>query len=377
MDEHDIIAMPEEASASLAERNEPRAHNGHQPRAQARRAHGARWRDYTAFVLSGGGARGALQVGALRALLEYGITPDIVIGTSIGAWNGAWLARTPTLEHIDALATAWRSLSPERILLGTELPSSTIPRATRGARIITVARRLTSGAPSLYSDAGLQYVINTYLKDLTFEDLAVPLFIIATNLTSGERTIFNSGPIAPAVLASSAIPGIFPPVRCNGSVYVDGGALDNCSLETALAQGARRLFILDVGWDELSAGAALWTEDREPRKAHETHATRPARSSYAAHPLGAVLERTVQVISRYQLEQALQRLPRGIEAHVISSGMAGGGALEFDHAPRLIDRGYEMASTYLRERKPAPSRPREHAAPQPEEEEDARTTHTG
>ena len=343
MDDNDAAYLPEKRESATKT-------NGHLPQRTVRHSRGARWRDYTAFVLSGGGARGALQVGALRALLEHGIRPDLIVGTSIGAWNGAWLARSPTLDYIEALAAVWRGLSPERILLGTDLTSRTLPQttATRGARLITVARRLTSGAPSLYSDTGLHHIFNTHLKDLTFEDLEIPLAIIATNLTSGTRTIFSTGPIAPAVLASSAIPGIFPPVKYNGSVYVDGGALDNASIDTALAQGARRIFVLDVGWDELGAGASLWTEDREHRGSRESRASR-SFASYAAHPLGAVLERTVQVISRYQLEQALRRLPRGVEAHVISAGTDGGGALEFDRSPVLISRGYEIARTYLRE----------------------------
>ena len=94
-------------------------HNGNAHRGPLRGAYGIhrpRWRGYTAFVLSGGGARGALQVGALRALLECGERPDVIVGTSIGAWNGAVLALDPTLPGVEALETAWRAAHPSRVL---------------------------------------------------------------------------------------------------------------------------------------------------------------------------------------------------------------------------------------------------------------------
>lgn len=298
-----------------------------------------RWRNYTAFVLSGGGARGALQVGILRALLEHGERPDIVIGTSIGAWNAAWIAHDPTLAGIAALEAAWHTTHPARVLLDIEPPAHTPPQAMASMRLLSIARRLSASFPSLYSDAGMQHFIKRYLKNLRFEDMAVPLRIIAADLTHGTRTIFSSGPLAPAVLASSAIPGVFPPVRVGDAVYVDGGTLDNCSLETALGLGARRVFVLDVGYDESSAGAPLWTSDGDPRT---------VRHGLGTPPLAAVLERTVQVMSRYQLTRALERMPRGIEVHVLQPDTGdGGGALEFGKAPEWIERGYQQAREYL------------------------------
>jgi NTE family protein len=333
---------PLQARAGQRTPPDPAALDGHR-REQATVPRGPRrprWRAYTAFVLSGGGARGALQVGALRALLEAGERPDVVIGTSIGAWNGAWLARTPTLEGIEALAAAWRSLHPTGVLLGTDPPANAPTQAVRSMRLLAVARRLTSGYPSVYPNTGLQNLVNTYLKDVQFEDMAVPLRIIATDLTRGQRMVFESGPVGPAVLASSAIPAVFPPVRIGDAVYVDGGALDNASLETALALGARRIFVLDVGYDESSAGAVLWSAEQPVRSGRAPTA--------AAHAVAAVLERTVQVVSRYQLMRALERVPRGIEVHVIQPSTGeGGGALDFAKAPAWIERGYAEARKHL------------------------------
>jgi NTE family protein len=298
-----------------------------------------RWRGYTAFVLSGGGARGALQVGGLRALLEAGERPDVIVGTSIGAWNGAVLARTPTLEGVDIIERAWRRAHPTRVLLGTDPPLSSSSQALAGMRLLTAVRRLAGGQPSLYGDAGMRQFLAQLVGDTTFEDVPVPLRVIATDITHGTRAIFGSGPVAPAVLASSAIPGIFPPVRIGDSVYVDGGALDNASIETALRMGARRLFVLDVGYDEGGTGSWLWSE----AQAEET--TR--RRNLGMLAIAAVLERTTQVVSRYQLDRALKHIPRGVEAHVLRMGVSSGGALDFEKAGEWIDRGYAITRDYL------------------------------
>ncbi len=319
--------------------------------------HRPRWRSYTAFVLSGGGARGALQVGALRALLECGERPDVIIGTSIGSWNGAVLALNPTLAGVEAVEGAWRTAHPSRVLLGMEPPVNTA-QALAAMRALTAVRRLAAGEPSLYSDAGMRQMIARLLGDTTFEQMAVPLRIIATDITHGTRAIFGTGPVAPAVLASSAIPGIFPPVRIGEAVYVDGGALDNASVETALALGARRIFVLDVGYDEHGSHARLWSEV-QPEDSHR-------RRIAGVLALSAVLERTTQVVSRYQLDRTLQRVPPGIEMHVLRIGTkAGGGALEFEKAPQWMRQGYEATAAYLaRERErsvasaAAPANPR-------------------
>jgi NTE family protein len=311
----------------------------------ARGVHRPRWRAYTAFVLSGGGARGALQVGALRALLEIGERPDVVVGTSIGAWNGALLARNPTLEGVEVARQAWLTVHPNRVLLGVEPPANSPAQALAAMRLLTVARRVARGHPSFYADIGMRQFVNRLLDNVTFEELALPLRVIATDITHGTRAIFGSGPVAPAVLASSAIPGVFPPVRIGDSVYVDGGAVDNASVETALDLGARRIFVLDVGYDEGGAGSSLWSEDPPPAKANGRATTRLAGG---VHPVAAVLERTTQVVSRYQLLRALDSLPPGIELHLIRTGAeTGGGALEFEKAPQWIEQGYLTTRAYL------------------------------
>lgn len=336
-------AVSRQAGAGDGEDGQGNGYEPHSPQGPLRGAEGVhrpRWRGYTAFVLSGGGARGALQVGALRALLEAGERPDVVVGTSIGAWNGAVLASDPTLCGVETMERAWRSAHPIRVLLGMEPRAGSPAQALAAMRALTAVRRLAAGQPSLYSDTGMQQLLGKLVGASTFEELAVPLRVIAADITHGKRVVFDSGHVAPAVLASSAIPGIFPPVRIGDAAYVDGGALDNASIETALSLGARRVFVLDVGYDGHDAGSALWSEVQPQDSVR--------RRTMGVLAVSAVLERTTQVISRYQLDRALLRVPRGVETHVLHvSADAGGGALEFEKAPQWIEQGYDFARTYL------------------------------
>lgn len=191
----------------------------------------------TAFSLSGGGARGAVQVGCLLALAERGIKPDLIVGTSVGAWNGAWLASQPTLERVHRLADIW----------------ATISRTSFGMAWWRAARNYTFRRPSLYDGHGLARLIARHLEAHRFEDLAVPFFAVAINMTRCEKAVLSRGPLAPAVLASSAIPGIFPPMVLNGEQYVDGGMADPAGIETALELGATRIYVLDAGYQGVLA----------------------------------------------------------------------------------------------------------------------------
>jgi predicted acylesterase/phospholipase RssA len=173
--------------------------------------------------------------------------------------------------------------------------------------------------------------------------MAIPLRIIAADITSSTRTVFASGLVVPAVMASVAIPGVFPPVTIGDHVYVDGGALDNASIETALLLGARRIFVLDVGYDDASIIKPLLPSDSLARQ----RSPGSVRTS-SVHAMVAVLERTAQVMNRYQLTRALERLPRGIETHVLRLGTnVRGGTLDFDKANIWIELGYASACEYL------------------------------
>jgi NTE family protein len=181
-------------------------------------------RDKMAFAISGGGARGATQVGMLRALIEREITPDLIVGVSIGAWNGAWLAHRPELEWVKQLEEVWRQVT----------------RRTLDMVWWRAARNMMRRKPSLYEGGGLSRFIARHLQVSNFEDLAVPLHTVAIDLTMGTKAVFSHGPLGPAVLASSAIPGVFPPVVIEGRQHVDGGMVDPERGLSLRLRGARR-----------------------------------------------------------------------------------------------------------------------------------------
>ncbi len=198
--------------------------------------HGERKTPEVAFVLSGGAALGASQVGMLRALLERGITPDLIVGTSIGAWNGLWLAAHPDLASLDKLERIWKSITIFELF---------------GGNVISFVTNRAAKRPYLVTNEGMLRIYQRAaevggLADITFEQLPVPLKVTASNLTRGETTVFEHGPVQPAVLASSAIPGIFPPQVIDGEQYVDGGLLDNGGVSVAVQAGARQIYVLSV-----------------------------------------------------------------------------------------------------------------------------------
>ncbi|MDQ6883602.1 MAG: patatin-like phospholipase family protein [Candidatus Dormibacteraeota bacterium] len=275
-------------------------------------------RDRTAFALSGGGARGALQVGMLRALLEHGIRPDLVVGVSIGAWNGAWLAHRPELEWVERLDEVWRNVS----------------RQSLDMVWWRAARNMVRRRPSLYEGSGLARLIGQHLHAHNFEDLAVPLHTVAIDLTLGIKSVFSRGPLAPAVLASSAIPGIFPPVTIDDHQHVDGGMVDPTGLDTAIELGARRIFVLDSGYaGQLPAPLAS---------------------------MNAIVDHTFQIAAQHRTRWTIQQMGRSIEiVHLRPSAGFLRHSMDFGATASYLDEGYRYTIRALevrrKGRRPAPA----------------------
>jgi len=185
----------------------------------------------TAFVLSGGGNQGVSQVGMLRALLERGIVPDVVIGTSAGALNGAAVAYAPNLTGVAQLAAVWEQLRADHVF-----PGGRIHRAWN------IVRRGTH----LFGNEGLAALIHHSTPARSFSDLEIPLRVIATDLDTGEEVVLARGPLKPALLASAALPGVFPIVTHAGRRLVDGGVVNNVPLWHALSGPVDRVFVLNV-----------------------------------------------------------------------------------------------------------------------------------
>lgn len=213
----------------LAERiSRVRARRRGAERAKARRAKPG---PQVAFVLSGGGVLGAVQVGQLSALAGQGIVPDLIVAASVGALNAAWFATDPTPEGSARLERMWAGLRTEDIFPGGRM-ARTWHMLARGTHI--------------YSNEGIRRLVER-LPIRRFEETAVPLYVGAMNLRTGQERWFDSGSLMPALLSSTALPGVFPPVAIDGELYIDGGVVNNVPISKAVELGARRIYLLTCG----------------------------------------------------------------------------------------------------------------------------------
>jgi NTE family protein len=172
-----------------------------------------------------------LQVGALRALSERGIFPDLAVGTSVGALNATFLAFDPTPAGIENLTDVWLGLTDQDLFPG-------------GRFRATWARMLTKGN-RVFDNSGLRRIVTNRLGYASIEDAAIPLGIVATDIETGAEHVFQSGRVLEPVLASAAMPSIYPPVEVNGRMYIDGGVANNVPIAPAAAMGARTIYVMD------------------------------------------------------------------------------------------------------------------------------------
>ncbi|HUZ70783.1 MAG TPA: patatin-like phospholipase family protein [Candidatus Saccharimonadales bacterium] len=187
----------------------------------------------TAFVLSGGGSLGAVQVGMLGALAKKGVVPDLIVGSSVGAINGAWFAGCPEPACVDQLADIWISLGRGDIF----------PLHPLGGLLGFLGRR-----NHLVAADGLSRLIRHHLPYERIEDARIPLHIVATEVTTGREVLISKGQALPAILASAAIPGVFPPVRVGALELMDGGVVSNTPIAHAVERGATRVYVLPAGY---------------------------------------------------------------------------------------------------------------------------------
>jgi NTE family protein len=186
----------------------------------------------TAIVLGGGGNLGATQVGMLRALLERGVQPDVLVGCSVGALNAAGLAADPTPSGVERLEEIWRNLDGEAIVASGRLSALWL---------------LTRKYRSLQPNDGLRRLIEQWLPFRRFEEARIPFHVVATSLRTGGECWFNRGPVVEPILASAALPAVFPPVEINGEMLIDGAVVNNVPISKAVELGAKRIYVLHVG----------------------------------------------------------------------------------------------------------------------------------
>lgn len=261
----------------------------------------------TAFVLSGGASLGAAQVGMLTAFAEAGIRPDLIVGTSVGAVNGGWIAARPDVAGTGALADLWRSLKR----------SDVFP-----TRPLTGLLGFLGRQSHLVPDTGLRQLLDEHLRFERLEDAPVPFHVVATDVVSGEDVLLSRGDAVEAILASAAIPAVFPPVRVEGRDLVDGGVVNNTPISHAVALGADIVWVLSTGYSCALPNA--------PRGA----------LAMALHSLTLVVNQRLAVdIERYESAVDLRVAPPLCPIRVAPS--------DFSQSAQLIDRAHASTAAWL------------------------------
>jgi NTE family protein len=188
-----------------------------------------------AVVLSGGGSLGAVQVGALRALLEHGVRPDLLVGCSVGALNAAFLAVDPTERRLSELELLWRGLDRESVF-GKG-------RTSLASQLLQVAVRRED---HLYEATALRELVRRWVPVADLADTAVPCHVVTTDLLTGDPCWWSSGAPVDVLTASACLPALFPPVALAGTLHVDGGVTCPVPIDRALELGAERTWVIDV-----------------------------------------------------------------------------------------------------------------------------------
>jgi NTE family protein len=266
----------------------------------------------TAFVLGGGGVLGAAEVGMVHALTDAAILPDLVVGTSVGAINGAVIAADPKDRLAERLTELWTSPAARQVF------AASMPRQ--------VSRLVKRG--HAHSPAPLRRLLEP-LDNLTFDQLQVPFQCCAASIERAAEHWFTSGPVLPAVLASSAVPGLLPPVKIGDEHYLDGGLVNSIPVGRAVNLGASVVYVLQVGRIE------------HPLTAPE----RPWEVANVAF----------EIARRHRFAADMAALPDDVEVHVLPSG-TNGEALSrlayrsFDQVKARIERARAATSAYLTSR---------------------------
>jgi NTE family protein len=260
-----------------------------------------------AFVLGGGGSLGAMQVGMLRALDEYGIRAHLVAGTSVGSLNGALLALEPE-DATRRLPEIWLHMTRQEAFPGG---------------VLSQVRTLRHAKTHLFPNTGLATIIRDHLGDgTTFEDLKLPLGVVTTDVDTAEPRLIRSGELLPTLLASAAIPGIYPPVEHEGRLLYDGGLVANVPMRQALSMGAKSLVVLDCAF--------------------------PGQIPSPPHTFAEVLMYTAMISMRNQAvleapvaaaEVPVVYLPGPVPVRL--------SPLDFSHTTELATSAYEAARVYL------------------------------
>ncbi len=254
------------------------------------------------LVLSGGGSMGALQTGILRVLVRRGFRPSRIVGTSVGALNGAFYAFHPGETGVAMLADVWRSLEDEHYIR---------------VNPVRFALRLVARRRYLFKNDFLRRLVADHTVIDSFSATEIPLYITATDLETGRKHVFHEGPVSQAVLASTAIPGVFSPVEIDGSSYVDGGVVANLDLDTAVELGAKDILAIDLS--------------------HCFGQPEPAS-------VMDVITRTVDIVLRHRVEHDIDRLAEDKRITLLQPRIERGPAVgDLSQVAQLLEQGEAFA----------------------------------
>jgi NTE family protein len=260
----------------------------------------------TAFVFAGGGSFGAIQVGMLHSLVAAGVTADMVVGSSVGAINGAYYAGAPMLKGVLELETIWRGLTRQDVF-----------PVTWRTLLGFLWRR-----DFLIPHDGIRKLLEDHLPYRNLQDAQLPVHIVTTDIVSGETVVLSEGSAVEAIVASTSIPGAFAPVPYKNRFLADGAIAANTPVRVAVEMGARRLVILPTGY----------------------------ACSSDTPPVGAVanaLHALTLLISR-QLVDELEELPPDIEYFVVPPLCPlVGSPYDFSLTSDLIERSIKSTDDWL------------------------------
>ena len=264
-----------------------------------------------AFVLSGGASLGACQAGMVDALYECGVRPDLLVGTSVGAINAAFIAsRPPTVRTARELQGIWRGLNRSQIF---------------PANPLTAGLGLLGMRDHSVPVGSLRRLLCRHVERELIEDMPIALHVVAADVLSGEEVLLSEGPVVDAVLASAAIPGVFPSVPWQARMLMDGGVVNNTPISHAIALGADQVVVLPaIGTRRLS---------RPPRGALAAGVAAVSR---------AISQRLADDVARYADAAELIVLPAPEVSGVMPT--------DFGHSEDLIAEGVRRSRAMLARR---------------------------
>lgn len=259
-------------------------------------------------VLGGGATLGAFEVGVIDVMASRGIVPDFLVGTSVGAINAAFWALTPGRDAGRRLLQLWMETNRSTMFSDGPVP---------------MVGRLFQRSDHLTTQEGLKQALHRAMPEsCLIESTPIPLAIIATEMTNGDRVVIRSGPLRPALLASAAIPALWPAVEVDGHFLVDGGLVSNCDVQAAVEAGMTDVIVVDVMGHVVAPGGNM--------------------------NIGQVVERALGIAARRQTDLAIEAFGKGARVALLrASPTIRPGLGDFSHTEALAHEGRVAADEFL------------------------------